>query len=412
MKKIHTTYYLILLFATAIGLWALPALVKMATDAPERYPFVYYSSVMKEMGIVDYKDKITPLSDMKGNKYTTAQFDSLMPLLNYRQLMADGRLPDSLGGYELTPPLLRSKSVIFRTNPTEQHSPNTQLYILFESMPKRVGLEIPDDVFRMTNCIEFVDIATNTVNTAKSVQFQEALQKAGYTFPARWLAGNPNPRKAYDEGYFSLDAKGDLFHLKMVNGRPFVRNTGIGSQMEVDTFIMQEASDKRYYGFLFSKQGDVHILTSNEGRYETQQLDIPPFNVHHEQFNIMGNLLYWTLWTTNTEGRSYYALDTESLKQVDHYYAPRESNKWDKVSAWLFPYYLTFQHSETAFIYPHFIGTGWGAFLIHLLLAVLFLYIRRDSSTRVGLTVYILLTGIAGFVAALLLPSQRKNHKL
>lgn len=410
MKHKKKIYYVILIFATLIGLWAIPSLVKKATYSPDDYPFVYYSSMLKELGIIDYKDKKTPLTDMKGNKYTTAQFDSLMPLLNYRQLMSDGRLPDSIGGYEITPPLLRSKSVVFKFAPTDIQTPDIGLYIMFESMPKRVGLEMPEDVFRLKSKIEFIDAKTNTVNKEKSDLFQNALDKEGFNFPAQWASGNPNPRKPYDEGYFSLDAKGNLFHIKMVNGRPFVRNTQVGEQIDIAYFSMLEVADKRFYGFLLSKKGDIYIVESKDGKYEPLKLDIPPIDIAKDQINLMGNLLYWTVWVTTPAKRVYYGLETESLKQVAEYNVLRKDNKWDNLSKWIFPYYLTFQKPENDFISPQIICTGVYAFGINILLAIVAcILLSGTRNKRIFNTIYILFTGIAGFIALLLLPNFSKN---
>ena len=163
--------------------------------------------------------------------------------------------------------LLRAATVVFRYIPKERKTPDKGLYILFESMPKRVGLEMPDDVFRLKDGIEFIDVQTNTVNREKSDLFARALEKAGYTFPARWVVGNPNPRKPYDEGYFTLDSQGRLYHLKMVNNRPFVKDTRIDKDMDMAWFSMYEASNKRFYGFLFDRHGGLYILESREGQY-------------------------------------------------------------------------------------------------------------------------------------------------
>ena len=46
-------YYTILLFVTFTGMWIIPSFVRMATDSPDSYPFVYYSAVMKDWGIRD-----------------------------------------------------------------------------------------------------------------------------------------------------------------------------------------------------------------------------------------------------------------------------------------------------------------------------------------------------------------------
>ena len=411
MMRKKYTYYIILIFITLIGMWVIPSFVKKATDTPENYPFVYYSSILKELGIVDYKDKKMPLSDLNGNKYTTAQFDSLMPLLNFRQLMSDGRLPDSIGGIEVTPPLLRAKSVVFRYAPRERQTPDKGLYILFESMPKRVGLEMPDDVFRMKNEMEFIDAKTNAINKGKNDLFAKALEKAGYSFPAQWLIGNPNPRKPYDEGYFSLDAKGVFYHIKMVNNRPFVRDTRIGENIDVRWFSMYEAADKRFYGFLFDKEGSLYIVESDEGKYTPLKLDIDPVNTEEDQITIMGNMLYWTISVTKPQNRKYYGLETGTLKKVAEYSVDKQENKWNKVSKLLFPYYLTFQNENSDFLYPRIQYTGIYGFGINILLAVVAgLFIsRNDRKKRIFNVLYVLLTGIAGIIALLLISKTNEN---
>ena len=402
------TYYIILIFITLVGMWVIPSFVKKATDSPDNYPFVYYSSVLKELGIVDYKDKKTPLSDLKGNQYTTAQFDSLMPLLNYRQLMSDGRLPDSIGGVEITPPLLRAKSVVFKYAPKERLTPDKGLYILFESMPKRVGLEMPDDVFRLKNGIEFIDAKTNTVNKEKSDLFAKAFEKAGFGFPAQWSIGNPNPRKPYDEGYFSLDAKGGFYHIKMVNNRPYVRDTRIGEKIDVAWFSMYEAADKRFYGFLLDKEGNFYIVEGGDGKYTPLKLEIDPIDIDKDQITIMGNMLYWTVSVAMPQNRKYYGLKTETLNKIAEYSVDRQENKWDKVSKLLFPYYLTFQNQNSDFIYPRILYTGICGFGINILLAVVAgFFISRNRKRVIFNVLYVLLTGIAGIIALFMIDNSR-----
>ena len=255
----------LLLFVTGIAAWILPALARMATDEPGRYPFVYYSSLLKELCMIDYGEEEFPLTTLSGKRYTEAECDSLLPLLNYRQLLSDGKMPDSIDGVEISPPLLRSKSVIFRYSPRVTRSPGPRLHVLFESMPRRVGIEMPGDMFRLVDRIEFIDCETNRVDGTKSARFQQAMERRGFRFPARQVSGNPNPRKSYDEGYFVLDATGRLFHLKMVNGKPYVRDTRVDEQVEVAAFSVIEPADKRFYGILFGARGEVYILEARDG---------------------------------------------------------------------------------------------------------------------------------------------------
>ncbi len=405
MKYKKAIYLSILAFVTLIGMCAIPALVKKSTYSPDDYPFVYYSSLLKDICYIDYADKEHPMRDGKGNRYTTAQFDSLMPLLNFRQLMVDSRLPDSIDGHEVSPQILMAKSVIYRYSPEKLQTPNPGLYLMYESMPKRVGLELPEDMFRLTGKIEFVDDATNRVNPGKSQQFQAALEKNGYAFPAQWTAGNMNPRKRYDEGYFTLDAQNKLFHIKMVNGRPYVRDTHIGDSIAIEGFTMYEATDKRFYGFLLDKPGNIYIVEGNEGKYRTVKLDIAPIDPKHDEVLIMGNLLYWTVSVTTRNGKEVYALHAETLESIQQVSLNRTPGRWDKAAAWLFPAYLTFEHRNTDYVYPRLTCTGWAAFTTNVVLALLFaLCLPNPGRKRAFSFVYILLTGIPGVLALLILP--------
>ncbi len=412
MKHHKLTYSAMLLCTTLAFLWALPALVRKATYTPDDYPFVYYGAVMKGFGLIDYRNKELPLADLAGNRYTPQQFDSLMPMLNYRQLMSDGRLPDSMGGYEITPRLLRMTTVVFRRDPAEESAPGPGLYVLFESMPRRVGLEVPTDVFRFRDDIAFIDAETNRVDREKSETFRRACDKAGFHFPARWASGNPSPRKAYDEGYFCLDDRGHLFHLKMVNGRPYVRDTHAGDDIDIRSFSMYEAPDRRFYGFIFDRQGGIYILESDDaGGYRPLKLDMPPVNPRTEKVTVMGNLFYWTVTVDAPGGRRYYALDAPTLRQVAAHSIVRQEGRWDRISHLLFPVILNLRHDDTEYIVPRFAFTGFTALGANLLAAVaIWLLATGCRRKRYTLACYVLVTGFAGLLAAAILPGFRRRN--
>ncbi|HML64582.1 MAG TPA: DUF4857 domain-containing protein [Dysgonomonas sp.] len=410
MKFKNIIYIIILLFITLIGMWAIPSLVNKATYNSDQYPFAYYSTILKDIGLIDYKNKKFPMEDLKGNKYNTAQFDSLMPMLNYRQLMTDGKLPDSINGQKITPQLLRSKSVVYKYKPSDINTPVNGLYILLETMPKRVGLEIPNDVFRLKNNIEFIDAQTNTLEVEKSRLFQQALDKEGFQYPAQWLIGNPNPRKPYDEGYFVLDANNQLFHMKMVNNRPYIKNTKIGEKIEASYFSMLEVADKRFYGFLFSKQGELFIIENDGANYKTVKLDIDPIDMQKDEVILMGNMFDWTVSVVTPFAKKIYALDAETLKRIGEHTIDRTPGRWDAVSKWIFPVYLTLEKSETSYIQPYFHYIGIYGFAVNLIIAFLtVLFITGSPKRKIFNGIYIFLTGIAGLVALLILPNSKNK---
>ena len=405
-------FWFILVFFTIIASWGIPSLVKKATISPDNYPFVYYSSMLKQLCLIDYKNKEFPMTDIDGNTYSVAQFDSLMPLLNFRQLMTNGTLPDSIDGHEITPQKLRIKNVVYKFTPSDIQTPDIGLYIMYESMPKRVGLKSPGDVFRIKDKIEFIDIETNTTNHEKSKHFQEAMLKEDFTFPAQWCVGDMNPRKPYDEGYFILDAKNLLFHVKMVNNRPFVRNTGVGEQIDIERLFTASPADKRFYGFILDKFGQTYIVGNNEGKYLLQALDVPTINSKEDELTIMGNLLYWTVSITTPSEKSAFGLEANSLERLDEILLDRKENKWDVVSRFLFPFYIDLKIKQSDYIQPRVYFTSHCALIVNLILAIISCFFVQGSKNRkVIFSIYIAITGVAGMIALLALINFYK-HKI
>lgn len=409
MKYKNLIFIAIVAFTTLVGSWVIPSLAQKMTDESKGYPLMYYSARLKELCLIDFRTHPDFFSDIKGNRYARADYDSLLPLLNARQLMLDGTMPDSIDGHAIDMKTLRMTQVMFRYRPQDMQMPQPPMGVLFEAMPKRGKLTLPGDYFTLTDRITFTDAETNTTDEKKSKRFQEEMQKKGFAFPAQGYWGNPSTRKPYEEGYFCLDAHGELFHLKMVNGRPFVKNTHLSDSLDIRWFVMSEVSDKRFYGFVFGREGEVGIIESTaEGGYFFRRLDIRPFCPEKDQLTILGNLLYWTVSVTDSHGMDTYGLDTETLSCLSSYYQPVKQVMWDSVSEWLFPFRLSLQSEENAFINLYWHTGTWKAFLLNALLALsALLLFRRTSPARRGLCAgWVLLTGIPGWVALLIMKKE------
>ncbi|MDR2802479.1 MAG: DUF4857 domain-containing protein [Prevotellaceae bacterium] len=404
MKNKNIIYLLIVLFVTLIALWAVPELIKTATRSKTQYPFGYYSSIEKKLMFRELDGRKDNLHDDEGTLYDDKAFDAVQPLLNFRQLTLNGEMPDSIDGIKLDPPQLRVKQVVYRYTPKHKNVPNIGLYIMYESLPKKGKMESPGDLFRLKDKIEFIDAETNTVNREKSDKFQQAMLKAGYTFPAQWTTGDLSIRKPYDEGYFSLDAKGQLFHIKMVNGRPFARNTRLDPSIEPAFFAMQEPADKRFYGFLFDKAGNSYILEEAGGKYRPLRLDVAPIHLDADELSLIGNFLYWTVTVQRPDGKHYYALKTETLENIRYAFVPAAVNRWDVIAGKLFPFYLTFRDANSEYIAPHLHFTSSIAWITNAVLALIFagIYRRRSTKKKLFDSSCVLIFGIAGAIAIVL----------
>lgn len=412
MRFKNIIYVAILVLTTVITSWSIPALVKKIVYESNGYPLMYYSSRLKELCIIDFREMKDAFRDVKGNVYPRSQYDSLLPLMNYRQLAMNGNLPDSLEGYAMDVKVLRSKQVVYRFRPSDVYSPQPKMGVLLEAMPKRGSLSLPGDYFRMNdNEMVFVNAETNSVNDAKSKMFTGELLKKGFEFPAKAFWGNPTVRKAYEEGYFCLDSNGELFHVKMVNGRPFVKNTGVSKQVDVKWFVMREVSDKRFYGYLFGQNGELGIVESNEdGGYRFVRMDVRPVDIAKDDITIMGNLLYWTVRIYNSESMDCYGLKTSTLESLTTYHQEKETGTWDKVADIVFPVILSPSSPDNGYIgcyVLHFSALAWILSVILALLVFVFMRKRLALQKNLLVSAVVALTGITGVIAFVLLPKNR-----
>jgi hypothetical protein len=352
----------ILFYFTVIFLllWQLPWCYNFFTAKSSKSGFVLYSSIIGDFVITGQQEgkdgkegKIVVRRDLSGHKYTQDEVDSILPMFYCRQLMSDERFPDSINGVEVTPRLVQTENFVFKIAPTDLNTPHIGLYPLLESMSGRVELEMPKDVFRITNKgIEFVDMATNSIESAKSTLFTEALRKKGFHFPAIEIAGNPTTRKEYDEGYVLLDANRQLFHLKQVKGRPYVRIVDVPHGVELKHLFITELKSRKTLALMTDKNYSLYVLTAP---YEIKKVAIPSFDPEKEAVSIIGNLFDWTLRITSQEEDNYFAVRSDDFSLIKAMKNPTvEETLAQKIGNYIFPIRISFTGELDNFVKPRF----------------------------------------------------------
>lgn len=295
--------------------WIAPWLYHFATDRTHRTPFTLYSSVTGEFASIVHENGQNSYIGQSGQRYTEAQFDSILPMFYYRQLIADERLPDTLFGQAINPRTIQTENFIFRTMPAEVNKKTIPLYPLLESMSGRVDLEMPSDVFRITGKgIEFIDMESNRTDTAKSRLFTDALLKKGFRFPAQIVSGNGTTRKEYDNGYLLTDSSHELYNLRMVQGRPYVRKIEMPDGVIPEHMFVTEFRNRRWIGFIADNRQRFWVLET--GTYQFRQVELPPFSPANTSMTIIGNMFDWTVILENQEGGMLIAIDAGNLQQI------------------------------------------------------------------------------------------------
>ena len=344
--------YVIITLGLIVLAWLLPALYELVSPRTDKTPFVVYSCLDSTFIKMEVSNKQVHYIDFRGQEFTKSEADSLLPLFAFRQLVAEGRLPDSLYGVALTPKLIQQNSFHFKTSPKQLNKPAVGLYTMLESASGRVDLTLPPDVFRLTNDgLEFIDCETNTVNKAKSLSFSRELTKHGFTFPVQLIWGNGTTRKDYDNGFLLTDSHHRLFQLKMVKGTPWVREIATDNTCGWKQVFTIEPSNRQWIGLAVSNDDKLFVV-NKEGK--TQVVGIDAYDPQAMQITITGDLFHWTITEYTATDSRYYAVDANTFEQVARAIIPDpERPLCQRIERIILPVRLRFTSWRTQLIAPN-----------------------------------------------------------
>lgn len=328
-----------------IAAWKGPWLYNSFVADVENAPFALYSCVDSDFIFLDYDENVGPVRyDRKGNRFTLEQTDSLLPMFFARQLLADGRFPDSIRGVAVTPDMVRETSFMFSAKASDTNTPHVGLYPLMESMPKRLGLEMPSDVMRFTDSgVEFVVMETNEVDVPKSQRFTKAMKAKGMRFPVRRVSGNPTTEKDYDDGYFVVDSAYRLFNIRMVKNRPYVRSIELPDGVCPEMAWLTEFPEGGFLGFMADTDHTLWLIV-REGAV-AHPTGIDGFDCLTDNIAIYGNLFDWTTVVSKPGAQVYYAIDANDYTLIDSQTEPERGSSMPG---------LHFTSYTTPTIHPHF----------------------------------------------------------
>lgn len=388
---------ILVLVAILVLAITLPMLYWMAFEKPIKKPFVLYSCIDKDFFILRAGTPTT-YEDNKGNKYTREKYEQKLPMMNFQQLMVSGMMPDSINGIAMDMHDIGRNRSFARFKPEDMNCPKPKLFPMFESQSGRASLELPNDYFRITWRVEFIDAGTNKILEDKSQLFSAALYHYGFTFPATKIEGLPTTRKSCDEGYLIIDSFNQLFHVKMVKGKPYVKKISLPEGLKFKHITCVDFKDKKYYAYLISEKNEIYILTQDE--YDLIKFPVTEFNADNCELKIYGDLFNYNV-TVDTEGHSDVIILDKEYKKVDSYHEswPLLSERMEgKIFGYLFPVELSMEDPNSKYINFYWKGSGgMGWIILNLLLvAVHFLILRRREAKLKGHAVDLALVAVAG----------------
>ncbi len=339
-----------LLTLVVAGAVYLPATYWKAFGKRPESRLIRYSAVLDRFVYrgSDAQDN-TIYRDEDGNEYDYVEFQMNLPFLYHANLVKWELFPDEIAGREIDPATIRDNLQYVRLHPEDITAPQIPLYPLFESKPVFSRLALPPDMFRITRRMEFVNASSNRIDEAKSERLTAALAAEGFRFPARRIAGNTSPRKPFDEGYFVVDAADRLFHVKLVEGEPMVRDTGIAPESGIKFVDIKENGRREFYGLLITGDDRIGLISYDDYRFV--ELPLPGYDPDTMPFYMWVDPLNRTFIYIGEDTIHCVATDPE-YRVVRTWDSPIDKSRNAAARAaadWLFPFRIRTTRSELAY---------------------------------------------------------------
>jgi len=402
-----------IIFIAILGMAVfIPKFFWMVFEKKIKEPFIVYSEIKGDFLILKREDGKTIRRDTKGGFYSRNEYEAALPFMHFRQLAANGTLPDSVAGIETNVHDLRRESFTNLIRPRDINMPSINLYPLFESESDRVMLEVPEDFFRIgEDGIEFIHADSNKADENKSRIFTLAMKKQGFVFPARLISGLMTKRKKSDEGYFITDSTGQLYHLKMEKGAPYCRNLMLPEEINLRHIMCVDEDSREFYAYLITTDQLVYILKTDT--YELVKLPIEDYVPDVHSMRITANILYKTVALIGKDHVVAYALDRNYnlLNRYEEKWPGHWKSNAGKVASAIFPFTIKLKSKTSSFVIFNLVLGNWRSCLVvNLLLSVVMILNSKRKKCRLFSIAFDLIivlgTGLFGFLAVNIFPNR------
>lgn len=399
------TVYQIFLTALSVLIlsWFLPWIYGLLFPVAVNDPFVAYSPltdtfIVSESGGGDIY-AVDAQGRPVGEILSKEDRDSLLPHIYYTQLMAHDRMPDSVAGREVSVPIFKQSQWVFSSSPRDLNKVVAGVNLMMESMPPRVDLEDPEMVFRIKpGKVEFIDIADNRVNAERSRRFTEIFADRGFAYPAKTLSANVTTRKPYDEGYLIADNNGDIFHVKMQAGRPYMVKVAKSDSVVAEHLFILENVDRRQLGLVSDTARRFYVL-ERDG-YRLIPLEVGEVDPERDRLSVVKNLFNWVVKISTPEGSRWVALDSENYAPLATYSVSYPASGAEVAVGYIFPFELSFTDVTDCVARPRLDFFSWHVVFLNVVLALILLWVyrRQRASLMMAASGVTLICGIFSFI--------------
>ncbi len=378
----------------------------------ESHTKFFYSIVENDFMCTNASNGKTWYTSSDGSALSQKEYFKALPFMYYRKLVTDGEMPDTLKGVEMDLHNINMTNVNLKLFPEDIDRPDYGLYPLYESDLGVSKPTLPEDFCRFTSYgIEFIDTESNRINPEKSSRFTQALQAQYFTFPPKLVAVNTSIRKVSDDGMFVVDANHHFYNLKMKDGQPEVTLIRLPRDLRIKHVECVEVRSKEFVAIVVSEDHRLFLLLSID--FFPQELPVKGYNPAYDLLRINGDMFQKTVVLNGPSYTRAIAMDEdyELLDSIGETWLPVEKTTKGRWARIIFPFQLALGKNAVGYKRIVFTGSSPWAWVLNLVLALLFIVLRGTKKTSAALRiktnalsiVLVCIFGVYGFLACLAL---------
>lgn len=340
---------------------------------PKDYESVYlsYSAEQDRFILEHFRSGKRSFTDVDDHPLTEDEVRTALPFSYLNYLNRTNQLPTHVAGWPLDTRAVGHASARMRYHPFSLDNADHRLYTLLESVRDVEGRFLtPPDMFRMNQRMEFIDMATNQVDEAKTALFSNALADAGFVHPASMVADSPSTLKDYDNGTLLADAQRRVFHVWQINGQPKVTRTDAVVPDDVQLLRVLEQPRREYHG-LYVQPGGVTLLDWSQ--YAKTPIPLQDFQSGRDFLGGDADPLNWHFSHASDKASQRTALVTDPQLQPVRRYVWHEGaedqqkrSRQAAVMGFLFPFQVHFsvrEHDQRGLYFSRAETLSWVALL-------------------------------------------------
>ncbi|MBQ9291700.1 MAG: DUF4857 domain-containing protein [Campylobacter sp.] len=389
--------------------FVLPYIYNSATKSANKIEVVDFSVIKDDFLKAIYTTKPPKqfYFDLKTNEQIDEEeYMQSLPFTYYYYLINKNKFPPSLSYFTSDISLIRQNTQNLRIKSGENLLGDMPLFMLLESEPKYLKLEMSDYLIDIEENFKFIDMNTNSIDEALSREFISVLTEQNVKFPIKKFYSNPSVLKSFDEGAFFIDGEDKIYHLKMVNSQPVLKNTQIDLK-NIKKIIVSEHSRKEFYAAIVAQDG-VYLIT-----YENYKIiKIPNFGYDFtkDNFTLEIDPLFKTATYENDDNISIIAMNPDYSVYKTHILKKEKNDFFVNLKQYLFSFETKLKMESTSSAAKFkFTNFSYNSLFLSALLCVLAYFIFRRRGILPLFVVFF--GGIYGFLAIILFNNSNKGKK-